>query len=108
MSDVSATSKTETKSNGEIIKEQKAQRENDAAYEAFVAEGKTKVTSLNASTADVLDFVWRSTENEQRTPAWDIALQEMLAERSRLLTLVSNIMRALADGATAVIKNIRA
>lgn len=108
MADVSATNKTETKSNREIIKEQKTQRDKDAAYEAFVAEGKTKVTSLNASTADVLDFVWRATENDKRTAAWDIALQEMLAERSRLLTLVSNLMRALADGATSVIRNIRA
>ena len=73
----------------------------------WLADARGKILSMSTSDGDILEFMMKTLNDPNVSDARRQAVQYLTSLRVQTVTLMSNILRQIFDGTTAVIRNIR-
>lgn len=69
---------------------------------------KKVLMNMNTSDSKVYDFITQEFTSKDTSPQRQQILMYLLGQRQQITTLMSNMLRMIADGASQIIRNIRA
>lgn len=81
---------------------------NSTMDKAWSDNAKKVLMNMNTSDAKVYDFITKEFTSSDTSPQRQQVMMYLLGQRQQVTSLLSNMLRMIADGASQIIRNIRA
>lgn len=75
---------------------------------AWTDNAKKVLMNMNTSDSKVYDFISKEFTSQDTSPQRQQVMMYLLGQRQQTTSLLSNMLRMIADGANQIIRNIRA
>lgn len=81
---------------------------NSNVDKAWTDNAKKILMNMNTSDSKVYDFISKEFTSNETSPQRQQVMMYLLGQRQQMTSLLSNMLRMIADGASQIIRNIRA